>query len=112
MPQRGRSRDQSQRGMMEDSRFYFDPEAAEKPIRFIEKYCRHYEGRFAGQPFTLLDWQKAVIRQLFGWKRQDNHLRRYQELFILTAKGAGKTPLLTAIGLYCLLADGEAAPHV
>lgn len=93
-------------------KYYFDPEAAERPIRFVEKFCKHSEGRFAGESFRLLDWQKdEVIRPLFGWKRKDNGLRRFQELFLLTSKGAGKTPLLAAIALYCLVADGEASPH-
>lgn len=93
--------------------FYYDPIAAEKPITFIEKYCKIFDdSRFYG-PFKLLDWQKErVIRPLFGWKHSHNGLRRYQELFLLTAKGAGKTPLLSAIALYLLLSDNETSPHV
>ncbi len=99
--------------MIDENKFYFDHEAAEKPIRWIERFLIHSEGVTAGTPFILLDWQKEqVIRPLFGWKRKDTGRRRYQELFLLTAKGAGKTPLLAAIGLYCLLVDGEASPHV
>ena len=30
----------------------------------------------------------------------------------MSGKGAGKTPLLSACGLFCLLSDGEASPHV
>jgi phage terminase large subunit-like protein len=95
-----------------DARFTFDAVAAEKPVKFIEKFCKHWEGRFAGQPFLLLDWQKEIIRTLFGWKVVETGLRRFQELYIISAKGAGKTPMIAAIGLYMLLADGEAAPHV
>lgn len=100
---------------VEDERFYYDAAAAEKPVAFIEKYCRHYEGRFAGQPFMLLDWQKQLIRTLFGWKHRAGDqagLRRFRELYLISAKGAGKTPLLTGIGLFMLLADGEVGAHV
>ena len=100
---------------VEDDRFYFDEAAAEKPIKFIEKHCRHTEGDFAGQSFLLLDWQKQMVRTLFGWKHKAGHMkdkRRFRELYLITAKGAGKTPLLAAIGLYMLLADKEAAAHV
>lgn len=31
---------------------------------------------------------------------------------MISSKGAGKTPLLAALGLYCLLADGESGAHV
>lgn len=100
---------------VEDERFYFDSGAGEKPIRFIEKFCQHFEGRFVGKPFTLLDWQKKLIRTLFGWKHRAGILkdkRRFTALYLITAKGAGKTPLLTGIGLYMLLGDGEAGAHV
>jgi phage terminase large subunit-like protein len=96
----------------EDENYFYDAEAAEKPVRFIETYCRHYEGLFAGQPFTLLDWQKSIIRTLFGWKHRGTGLRRFRELWLLTAKGAGKTPMLAAIALFMLLGDGEAGAHV
>ncbi len=99
--------------LQEDDRFYYDAAAADRVIRFIERYCVHFEGRFAGQPFKLLDWQKdEIIRPLFGWKRRSDGLRRFRELYLLSAKGAGKTPLLAGIGLYMLLGDEEAGAHV
>ncbi|HWE95746.1 MAG TPA: terminase TerL endonuclease subunit [Tepidisphaeraceae bacterium] len=97
---------------IEDEEFYYDPDAAEKPIKFIAKFCRHYEGKWAGKSFDLLHWQQQLIRTLFGWKRRADHLRRFRELYLISAKGAGKTPLLAAIGLYLLLGDGEAGAHV
>lgn len=96
----------------ESDLYYFDEEAANRPIEKIELYCRHFQGRHAGKKFTLLEWQKQLIRTLFGWKRRADGLRRFQELLLLTAKGTGKTPLLAAIGLYMLLMDGEASPIV
>lgn len=96
----------------ECDRYYFDEEAADRPVRFSQKYLRHYEGRFAGEPFTFLPWQEQVVRTLFGWKRKADGLRRFRELYLLTAKGSGKTPMLAAIGFYMLLADGEQGAHV
>jgi phage terminase large subunit-like protein len=95
----------------EDDTYLYDPDAAERPVRFIERFATHTEDRFAG-PFILLDWQKAIIRTLFGWKRRDNGRRRFRELYLLTAKGSGKTPLLAAIGLYMMFGDGEKGAHV
>lgn len=94
-------------------RYRFDEAKADRVVRFIQNICRHYEGRFAGQPFTLLDWQRdEIVRPLFGWLDADTGLRRFRELYLISAKGAGKTPLLAAIGLYCLLADEEPGAHV
>lgn len=99
--------------VVECDRWRFDEEAADRPCRFIQKFCRHYEGRrWEGKPFLLLPWQRWFVRQCFGWVHRDTGLRRFREVFILSAKGAGKTPLLSAIGLYMLLGDGEPAAHV
>jgi phage terminase large subunit-like protein len=97
---------------IEDETYYFDAEAADRPCRFIERFCRHYEGRFAGEQFKLLDWQRETIRKLFGWKHRDSNLRRFRELYLISGKGAGKTPLIAAVQLYMLLGDNEAAAHV
>ena len=92
--------------------FYFDADAGERPIRFVERFCQHWEGRFAGKRFKLLDWQKIVLRRLFGWKKKNDKLRRFTEAYIITAKGSGKTPFMAAIGLFMLMADGEPGPLV
>jgi hypothetical protein len=46
---------------------WFDVEAGERVIEFVEEYCKHYEGEWAGQPIVLEEWQKRLIRILFGW---------------------------------------------
>jgi phage terminase large subunit-like protein len=97
---------------VEDDEFYFDEEAADRAVRFIERYVRHFEGKWAGENLKLLDWQRQLVRTLYGWKRRDNGNRRFRELFLLSAKGCGKTPLLSAIGQYELIAGGEEAAHV
>jgi phage terminase large subunit-like protein len=96
----------------EDDDFYFDPVAAERPVKFIEKYVRHFEGKWAGETLHLLDWQRQFVQTLYGWKRRDNGKRRFTESFLLSAKGSGKTPLMGAIGQYELTASGEEAAHV
>jgi phage terminase large subunit-like protein len=99
--------------IVEDDRFYFDPVAAERPIRFGETFARHFEGElWAGTLLKYTAWQRSIIRSLYGWKRKDNGRRRFTELFLLSAKGAGKTPFLSSIGLYEMFAGGERAAHV
>ena len=57
---------------------YFDTGAAERVARFFEKYLRLSSGRWAGDFFVLMDWQKYdVIAPLFGWMRPDG-TRRYR----------------------------------
>lgn len=98
--------------LSEDADYYFDAEAGERPIRFVERYCQHYEGRFAGQPFLLHDVQKRIIRDVYGWKSRATGLRRFTDVYFEAAVGAGKSPLLAALGLYGLIGDGERGAQV
>lgn len=98
--------------LAESEKYYFDAKAAERPIKFIERYLCHYEDRYAGQPFLLLDWQKQVTRDIFGWKRRDNGLRRFREVYLEIAKGNGKSPFITALALYVFFAEDQEGQHL
>jgi phage terminase large subunit-like protein len=92
--------------------YWFDPERAVHAIEFFEGWLRHSKGKFANQPFLLLDWQKAMIAELFGWVRVADDLRRYRVAYISTAKKSGKSTILAGIGLYLLVMDGENGAEV
>lgn len=81
-------------------------------IEFFENWLRHSKGKFAKQPFLLLDWQKEMIAELFGWVRVADDLRRYRVAYISTAKKSGKSTILAGIGLYLLVMDGENGAEV
>jgi phage terminase large subunit-like protein len=98
--------------LAETDEFYFDAEAADRPVRFIERFCRHYEGKFAGEPFLLHPIQKRIIGDLYGWKWKKTGYRRFTDCYFEAAVGAGKSPLLAGLGLYGLIADGEAGAQV
>ena len=95
---------------MEDENcpYRFDAEAGQRPIRFIEGFCRQAEGEI-GAPIRLDLWQKAFVETLFGWKVKDTGWRRFVEALLLVGRKNGKTTLLAAIALYMMLADGEGA---
>jgi len=44
-------------------KYYYDKEAADKAVRFIEKFLTHTKGELGGKPFILEDWQKKEIIQ-------------------------------------------------
>src|SRR5581483_5602792 len=98
--------------LVENDRYYFDAKAAARAVNFIEKFCFHWEGEYAGQPFKLIPYQRKATLDLFGWKRRSDNRRRFSEMYCEIAKGNGKSPWLAAIGLYMLLADQEAGAHV
>ena len=90
---------------------WFDPVAAERPILFVERFCRQSKGQWAGKPLTLLEWQRDFTRRLYGWKRADG-LRRYRRAYLEVAKKNGKSTLISGLGLELLVADGEGAPEI
>lgn len=90
---------------------YFDPDKADKPINFIRK-LKHFESEFAGKPFILQDWQEFMIYAIYGWIRKDNDSRLVRNAYIQISRKCGKTCLVSALGLYGLIADGEAGAEV
>jgi phage terminase large subunit-like protein len=98
-------RDGKARGLM------WDKDAARRAIQFFPDVLRLNGGEFEGQPFVLLPWQQFIVGSIFGWKRADL-TRRFREAYVEAGKGSGKSPMAAGIGLYMLVADGEARAEV
>lgn len=88
------------------SQYRFDEARANRPIEFIETFCKHSKGEWAGQNIRLELFQKAFLQSLFGFVDNDG-LRRYREAFFLVGRKNAKTTLLAALALYMLTSDGE-----
>lgn len=87
--------------------YVFDLKKADRPIEFIEKYCRHSKGKWARQPIKLELWQKATIQAIFGFVDKETGIRKYIKAALFIGRKNGKSTLSAAIGLYMLTADGE-----
>lgn len=94
------------------SRYVFDEKKANHAIDFIERYCKHSKGKWAGKPVVLEVWQKAILSALFGFIDRNTGLRQYRELILIVARKNGKSTLASCIGLYLLMADGEPGSEV
>lgn len=92
--------------------YVFDLESAMRAINFFPDVLRLNGGQFEGKPFELHPSQKFKIGSLFGWKQKANGRRRFTRFYNEEGKGNGKSPLIAGIGLYCLVADGEARAEV
>ena len=88
-------------------KYYYDSEAAERIVKFFALYIPHTTGPQAGQPFGLLEWQKEILRKLFGWKRKSDGYRRFRKLFLEIPKKNGKSTLSAGLALYLTGFDGE-----
>ena len=86
--------------------YHFDEASAQRPIDFIETFCLNSKGIWAGKNIQLELFQKAFISALFGFIDRQGR-RRFREAFFYVARKNGKSTLLAALALYCLLADGE-----
>ena len=95
-----------------DLKYEFREKDALFVIDFIEKFCCHSKGKWAGQPVRLELWQKALISALFGFKDKETGLRQYRELILMIGRKNGKSLLASALGVYLLVADGEGGPEI
>lgn len=93
------------------SPYYFDEEAGERPILFIETFCKQSQGSI-GAPLRLELFQKAYIQLLFGWLEKETGYRRFRETMFLCGRKNGKSTLLSGIALYMLIADYEGAAEI
>ena len=91
-------------------RWHFDREAAERPVEFVERFCKVPSGRL-GAPMLLEDYEKAWVESIFGFVDEDGH-RRVREAMVMVGRKNGKTSLAAALELYMLVADGEGSPQV
>jgi phage terminase large subunit-like protein len=90
--------------------FVFEPRYAEEAIAFIETVCKHSAGKFAGQPFVLSPWQRFIVWNLFGWRREADGTRRYRRALIEIARKNGKSTFAAALSLLLLVFDHPAEP--
>lgn len=98
--------------LFERDDIYFDPERAERPIKFISK-LRHWQGmQFVGKSFELQDWQKFLIYAIYGWIKKSDNTRLIRQAYIQISRKNGKTSLCAALGLYALIADNEPGASV
>ncbi len=90
---------------------YYDKDAADHAVCFIEKFCCHTKGTWDGKPFELIDWQEQIIRDIFGILKPNGY-RQFNTAYIEIPKKQGKSELAAAVALYLLCADFEPGAEV
>lgn len=96
---------------IEGKNCWYDEEAGQHAVDFIEQYCTHVKGSLAGTPFYLEEWQKCFLKNLFGWKRKDG-TRRYRTAILYVPRKNGKTALTAAVILYVMTCDNEEGAEI
>ena len=90
----------------------FSPEQGQHVITFIEQFCKHSQGEWAGNPVLLEPWQQAMLYILYGWRWAETGYRRFKFAYVELAQGNGKSLLASALGLYELIGSGEPGAEV
>jgi len=83
----------------------FSEAHAQRAITFFES-LKHTKGKFYGQPFKLLDWERQIVRDVYGTV-DERGLRIIKYVYIEIPKKNGKSELAAAAGLYHTFADRE-----
>src|SRR5436853_5985111 len=89
----------------------FSDEKADRATKFIEDQLTHGIGHHAGTPFLLRDWQRKIIRDIFGNVDEDGN-RLIRTVYIEIPKKQGKSALAAAVALKLLYADGESGAEI
>lgn len=96
----------------ESSAYEYSNKKAWHAINFVEKFCKHSQGKMGGQPFIMELWQKAATAALFGFIHKKDGTRKYRECLLMVARKNGKSTWGAGLALYMLFADGERGPQV
>jgi len=89
----------------------FDEGRATRAVTFFERVLVHCDGEWAGKPFSLMGWQRDLVRTLFGTLRDDG-TRQYRTCYVEIPRKCGKSETAAGIALYLLVADNEMGAQI
>ena len=92
-------------------KYEFRPKECEKFIEFC-LHLHHFVGDFAGKPFILMEWQKWIIYNIFGFYKKGTNDRVCTSAYIEVARKNGKSMFISAIANYVLFSEQGAEVDV
>jgi phage terminase large subunit-like protein len=90
---------------------WFDYALADKAVETWPRLFCHTEGRWAGKPFVLAQWQEIIVRLLVGWKNAEG-FRHFRLLILWVARKNGKSEFMAALALLFFIGDEEKGGQV
>jgi len=91
--------------------YHYNIEYGARVCYFVEHFCCFPEGSKMGQPFQMLQFQRAAIQMAYSFV-DENDLREFRQVLMEVARKNGKTSLMSALCLYHLTSDGEPGAEV
>lgn len=92
--------------------YVFNERRGNLPIEFIEQFCKHSKGKWAGEPVKLELFQKAFIQALFGFIDKDTKVRKYKKGALFIGRKNGKSTMDSGLANYMLTKDNEGGAEV
>ena len=96
----------------DDFPYYFDEEVGNKHIQFMELFCKHSKGKWAGKDIRFELFQKAKLQLVFGWLEKETGLRRFREVDDIRARKNGKSTETSSVEWDMLLNDKEPGAEI
>jgi phage terminase large subunit-like protein len=84
----------------------FREDLAEKAMIFASM-LPNIKGPDAGRDIELMDWQRFVFANVFGFVERGTTTRRFRQAAIFVPKGNGKTTIAAPVALYVTFGEGE-----
>lgn len=91
----------------ESHTYIYDDKKGKMPIEFIEKFCKHSKGKWAGKPVILELFQKAFVEALYGFVDKETGIRKYKKGALFIGRKNGKSTLDSGLACFMLTKDGE-----
>lgn len=88
-----------------EANFYFDPDAAEKYLRAVQKF-EHAEGHWPTKSIVYEPWQCWVFMNIMGFRNKTApHFRRFRIAHLEVGRGNAKSTMASQQVLYFLALD-------
>jgi phage terminase large subunit-like protein len=89
-----------------DSEWEFRLDLATRAMMFAAQ-MPNIKGPEAGKPIRLMEWQKFVYANLFGFVERETGARRFRQGAVFVPKGNGKTTISAPLAMYLTFGEGE-----
>ena len=97
------------RRLMEDmagDEWLYDTTEADRRMAFMEGCIRLTKSPFYGRPMRLMDWQRAFISAIYGFRTLDGH-QRFQRVLLLIGRKNTKSETSSALLLTDMIIGGH-----
>jgi phage terminase large subunit-like protein len=89
-----------------DGAWSFSHDHAEGAMRFAGE-LPNIKGPEAGEHLRLMDWQRFIYANVFGFRERERPVRRFRQGTVWVPRGNGKTTIAAPLALYMTFIEGE-----